>query len=349
MNENRLITYSEAINEALFQEMEKDEKVFVYGVGAADYKRTFGTTNGLVETYGKHRCFETPISEDSLTGFGLGAAINGMRPVQIHGRMDFLIVSFNQLVNMVSCARYNSGGNLSIPMVLRGIVGRGWGQGSQHSKTLYSIFCHIPGLKVVAPTTPYDAKGLLISSIRDNNPIIFVEHRWLYNQKGHVDKKSYSVPIGVGSKIRNGKDLTIVGISWMNVESHKAAQILSRRGIEIEIIDPRTLYPLDNNIIIESVNKTGHCIVADYDWLNCGLSAEISSMVSNKCFYNLKKPVERIGFEECPCPTARHLENKFYPNAITIIRMVEKMLNLEEIDLSNEEFYSATNTFRGPF
>lgn len=349
MSNIREITYQEAINEALYQEMERDEKVFVYGVGAADYKRTFNTTTGLVEKFGKNRCFETPISEDSLTGFAMGAALNGLRPVYVHGRMDFLILSFNQLVNMISCARYNAGGNISLPIVIRGIMGRGWGQGSQHSKSLYSVFCHIPGLKVVAPTTPHDAKGLLISAIRDNNPVIFIEHRWLHWQNGMVDKDPYVIPIGKSNKLRNGKDITIVGISWMNAEAFKAAQILEKYGIDVEIIDPRTLSPLDDSLIIESVNKTGNCIIADYDWINCGLSAEIASIVSKKCFGTLKNPVERIGFAPCPCPTARHLENEFFPNAKDIIRAIERMLKLKEIDLSHEEFFSYTNKFKGPF
>jgi len=349
MSKKRQITFCEALNEALYQEMKRDEKVFVYGVGVPDYKKVFSTTDKLVEKFGEERCFDTPISEDSLTGFGMGAAINGFRPVYIQIRMDFLALSFNQLVNMISCARYNTGGQISVPLVIRGLIGRGWGQGSQHSKSLHSVFCHIPGLKVVAPTTPSDAKGLLIASIRDNNPVIFVEHRWLYWQKGPVKKEIYTIPLGSANKLRSGKDLTIVGISWMNVEAFKAAEILSKKGIEIEIIDPRTLHPLNDSMIIESVNKTGYCLVADCDWIESGISSEIASRVSKKCFNSLKHPVERIGFAPCPCPTARHLEDEFYPNAEDIIRMIEKMLGIKKIDLTGEQFYSFANKFKGPF
>ena len=181
----RMISYGDAIKEAISQEMERDPRVFVYGIGVPD-QGIFGTTVGLAEKFGQLRCFDTPVAEDSMVGFGLGAAINGFRPIHIHIRVDFLILAMNQLINMVSCYHYLSGGTLKVPMVIRAIVGRGWGQGAQHSKTLHSLFAHIPGLKVVLPTTPHDAKGLLIVAIRDDNPVIMIEHRWLYWQMGHV-------------------------------------------------------------------------------------------------------------------------------------------------------------------
>src|SRR3990167_10203523 len=184
----RIITYKEAINEALIEEMERDENIFVYGLDVDDHKRIFGTTNNLVEKFGKKRCFSTPLSEDAMTGLALGAAISGLRPIHVHIRVDFLLLAMNQLVNMISNFRYVTGGKVKVPIVIRAIIGRGWGQGPQHSKSLFSYFTHIPGLKVVAPTTPRDAKGLLISSIRDDNPVIFFEHRWLYDISGDVPK-----------------------------------------------------------------------------------------------------------------------------------------------------------------
>ena len=214
---------------------------------------------------------------------------------------------------------------------------------------MHGTFAHIPGLKVICPTTTEDAKGLLIAAIRDNNPVLFFEHRWLYWQTGEVPIEPYEVPIGKGSIIRKGTDLTIVAISWMNVEALHASEILSRNGIEIEVVDPRTIVPLDEEIIIKSVNKTGYCLVADNDWLYCGFSAEVAAMVSEKCFSSLKAPVRRVGFAHTPCPTARHLENKFYPNAETIVREVEKILGIDKIDLSNEIFYSHEKHFKGPF
>lgn len=346
---NRKITYCQALNEATFQEMERDQDVFVYGIGVPDHKKIFGSTEGLVEKFGKERCFDTPLSEDAMMGFGLGAAINGLKPINVHIRMDFLLLAMNQISNMVSSMRYGSGGKFKVPLVIRVIVGRGWGQGFQHSKSMQSIFAHIPGLKVVMPTTPRDAKGLLISAIRDNNPIIFIEHRWLYWQEGEVPEEEFTIPFGKANILRRGKDLTIVATSWMNVEALKAAEILEKRGVDIEVVDPRTIVPLDEKTIIESVEKTGRCIVADNDWVFCGFSAEMAAIISEKCFGKLKYPVQRIGFAPIPCPTARHLENEFYPNAVKIIRMVEKILKLSPTDLSKEEFYSHEKRFKGPF
>lgn len=344
----RKATYCQAIKEAMVGEMERDQRVFVYGLGTPDLG-VFGSTVGLEEQFGSERCFDTPISEDSMVGFGLGAAINGLRPIHVHIRMDFLLLAMNQLANMVSSYRYLSGGKLDVPLVIRAVIGRGWGQGCQHSKSAYASFAHIPGLKLIMPTTAYDAKGLLTSAIRDNNPVICVEHRWLYWQEGQVPEESFTVPIGQANLLREGKDLTIVGISWMNVEAAKAAEILAKRGVSIEIVDPRTISPFNDELVVKSVNKTGRCIVADNDWLHCGFSAEVAARVSEKCFGKLKYPVKRIAFADTPCPTARHLENEFYPNAVKIIRLVEKMLDLTPTDLSGEDFYSHENRFKGPF
>jgi len=345
----RKISYCEALNEAMSQEMQRDPNVFVYGIGVPDHKRIFGSTVGLVEKFGPERCFDTPLCEDTMMGFGLGAAINGMRPINVHIRMDFLLLAMNQLANMVSSYRYATRGKLDVPMVIRTVIGRGWGQGFQHSKSMYSVFAHIPGLKVVLPTTPRDAKGLLISAIRDDNPVIFIEHRWLYWQEAEVPEEPLTVPLGEANVLREGEDITVVATSWMNVEALKAAEILDRRGVAIEIVDPRTIAPFNDELIVKSVEKTGHCIVADNDWLNCGFSAEVAARVSEKCFGKLESPVHRIGFAPTPCPTARHLENEFYPNAVDIIRAVEEILGLEPTDLSKEDFYSHEKRFKGPF
>ena len=346
----RKISYCQALNEALHQEMERDSNVFVYGIGVPDHKAIFGSTTGLIERFGPEKCFETPLAEDAMTGFGLGAAINGLRPIHIHMRVDFLLLAMNQLANMVSSLIYNSGSKLKVPLVIRAIIGRGWGQGCQHSKSMYSVFAHIPGLKVVLPTTPRDAKGLLTAAIRDDNPVIVIEHRWLYWQEGEVPEESFIIPIGTANVLREGTDLTIVATSWMNVEALKASEILERKhGISVELIDPRTISCLDEGALVGSVNKTGHCIVADNDWLHCGFSAEVAAKISEKCFGHLKRPIQRIGFAHTPCPTARHLENEFYPNAVNIIRAAEKMLELSPADLSREDFYSYENKFKGPF
>lgn len=344
-NIQRKISYKDALHEAFCQEMEKDESVFVYGIE----NKMFGSLRDLEERFGKERIFITPLSEEAMTGFGLGAALNGLRPVHVHIRVDFFLLAMNQLINMIANISYGSAGKLKVPMVIRMVIGRGWGQGFQHSKSLHSIFAHIPGLKVIMPTTPYDAKGLMIEAIRDNNPVISIEHRWLYWQEGNVPKESYTIPIGKGSILRKGKDLTIVATSWMNVEAKQAADILASRGVQCEIVDPRTIFPLDEKTIVDSVNKTGRCIVADVDWLFCGFSAEVAALVSEKCFKNLKSPVARIGFAPTPIPTTRPLENAFYPNAGDIVRAVEKMLKISPTDLSKEEFYSHEHIFKGPF
>ena len=345
----RFITYEQSIAETLRQEMERDPNVFVYGLDVTDHKKIFGSTRGL-EKFPEKRFFGTPLSEDAMTGVGLGAAINGLRPVHVHIRVDFLLLAMNQLANMIAPARFGSGGQLQVPMVIRAVIGRGWGQAFQHSKSLQSIFAHIPGLKVVMPSSAYDAKGLLTTAIRDNNPVVFLEHRWLYWMEGNVPKKPYTIPFGKARVVRKGTDVTIVATSWMNVEAYKAAEILQKKHrVELEIIDPRTIYPLDKKAIVDSVNKTRQCIVADYDWEFCGFSAEVAAFVSEECFGKLKSPVTRIAFPHTQCPTTRPLENEFYPNAVDIIRAVEKKLNLQKADLSKEEFYSWENRFKGPF
>jgi len=343
------ISYRNAINEALNQEMERDNLIFTYGIDVADHKRIFGSTAGLLEKFGSKRVFSTPLSEESLLGFGLGAAINGLRPINVHIRVDFLLLAINQLVNMVASYHYGSDGKINVPLVIRAIIGKGWGQAYQHSKSLQSFFAHIPGLKVVMPTTPADAKGLLISAIRDNNPVIVLEHRMLYDVEGDVSIEAIPTPLGKGQVLRRGNDLTIVATSYSVVEAMKAAEVLEKQGISIEVIDPRSIFPLDENLIIKSVEKTGHCIIADYDWIFCGFSAEIATRIYNKLSHKLKSEITRSGFAPTHCPSTRLLENEFYTDSIDLIRIVEKKLKLKETDLSNEIFYSYENKFRGPF
>ena len=342
------MTYCEALNQALMDEMQEDEKVFVFGLDVADHKRIFGSTRDLVEKFGEKRCFSTPLSEDAMTGVALGSALSGLRPVHVHIRVDFMLLAMNQIVNMISCARYLSDGKLKIPLVIRAIIGRGWGQGAQHSKSLQSLFAHIPGLKVVMPSNPQDAYSLLRASIQDDDPVIFLEHRWLYEAPSQVDR-NFKVPIGKSLVKREGDDVTIVTTSWMMVEALKAREILQKKNISIEIIDVRTVQPFDSETILKSVKKTKRCIVADYDWAFCGFSAEIAALVHHDCFRELLVPVERIGFAHTPCPTTRPLENAFYPNAVTLIRTVEKMMGLAETDVSEEKFYSWEEKFKGPF
>lgn len=346
---SRMISYRDALNEAMVLEMRRDPSVFLYGIDVADHKRTFGSAKGILEEFGKERCFSTPLSECAMTGFGLGAALSGLRPIHVHMRVDFMILAMNELTNMIASFSYGSCGKLNVPMVIRAVIGRGWGQSWQHSKTLHSWFAHIPGLKVVMPSRPSDAKGMLISAIRDNNPVIFIEHRWLYDVMGDVPEESKLEPLTGCRVIRKGSDVSVLAVSWMNVEAMQAAEVLRRHGIEIEIIDLRSVSPFDDLTVVESVKKTGHLIVADYDWLHCGFSAEAAARVYDKCMHDLKSPISRIGFADAHCPCTRPLELAYYPSAIDIIRSVEQKLNLPKIDLSNEEFYSYEKKFKGPF
>lgn len=343
------MSYRNAINQALHQEMERDNKIFTYGIDVADHKNIFGSTAGLLEKFGPQRVFSTPLSEEALLGFGLGAAISGLRPINVHIRTDFLLLAMNQLVNMVASYHYGSDGKLEVPLVIRAIIGKGWGQSYQHSKSLQSIFAHIPGLKVVMPTTPADAKGLLIAAIRDNNPVVVLEHRMLYDVEDDVLTEPIPTPLGKGQILKEGKDITIVATSYSIVEAIKAAQVLEKQGVNVEVVDPRSSFPLDEEIIIKSVEKTGHCIIADYDWTFCGFSAELATRIYEKLSHKLKSPITRSGFAPTHCPCTRPLEDKFYTDAIDLIRIVEKKLGLKEMDLSGETFYSYENKFRGPF
>jgi pyruvate dehydrogenase E1 component beta subunit len=342
------LSFPEALNLAMSREMEADANVFVFGVDLTDHKRTFGSGKGMVEKFGIRRYFASPLSEAAATGIAIGAAGCGLRPVHVHARVDFTLLAMNQLVNMASNKSYVTNGEFKVPLVVRAMIGRSWGQGAQHSKSMHSVFAHFPGLKVVLPSDPQDAYSLLRSAIRDDNPVIFLEHRWLYDVVGKVDDQ-LKVPIGTCKVVRPGTDVTIISCSWMTVEATQAARILSENGVEAEVVDVRTVVPLDVNTIVSSVRRTGHTVIADYDWLFCGLSAEISAQITENCFASLKSPPYRIGFAPVPCPATRPLETLFYPSARDIVRAVEKLLDLPEIDLSQEVFNEYERRFKGPF
>ncbi len=345
----KTLTYRDAVNAALHEEMELDPSVFVYGIDVGDHKRIFGTTNNLVEDFGPDRCFSTPLCEETLVGFGLGAAITGQRPVNVHMRVDFLLLAMNQLANMVTTWSYGSGGSLRVPFVIRAIIGRGWGQSYQHCKSLQSIFGHIPGLRVVMPATPADAKGMLKAAIRCDDPVLVIEHRWLYDAEGVVGDLDEIAPLEGASILRPGTDLTIAATSWMNVEAMHAAKILGKAGVGCEIVDVRAVAPLDDTTVAASVAKTGYCVVADTDWVPYGLGAELAARLHERCFDSLKAPVKRVGFAFTHCPCSRPLENLFYPNAGQIVRAAEELLKLPPVDLEGEDFYSYERKFRGPF
>ncbi len=323
----RVISYKDALFEATDQALARDPRVFILGEGVDDPAGVFGTTKGLQEKYGKDRVFDTPISENALTGIAAGAAMTGLRPILIHSRMDFLIISLDQLVNHASKWSYMFGGQVPIPMVVRTISARGWGSGAQHSQCVQGMLMNVPGLKIAVPATPYDAKGLLISSVIDNNPVLFVEHRWLYKTMGDVPETLYSIPFGKGVVRKPGSDVTIVALSYMLVEALKAAEKLAAEDhISAEVIDPRTIKPLDEAIIFESLAKTGKLIIADTGSKTGSVASEISAVVSEKAFSLLKKPIMRVCCPDTPTPASDVLEKVFYPDAETIRRQAIELM-----------------------
>ncbi len=349
MSDSRIISYPEALQEALFQEMQRDNSVIVMGQGVDDPKRILGTTKGLLEKFGQFRVFDTPVAEDGMVGVAIGCALAGLRPVHVHIRMDFLLLAMNQLVNMAAKMRYMYGGALNVPLVIRVLIGKSWGQGPQHSQSLYPLFMNIPGLKIVCPTTPYDAKGCLIAAIRDDNPVIFIEHRLLYYQKGFVPQKPYLQELGKARVLKRGKHLTMIGVSQMAIECLRAQRLLEEIGIDAEVIDPVSLYPLDIDAIIESVSRTRRLLFVDNSWVTCSAGAEvISNLVENK--YTKKAAFKRMGFAFTPCPTAPSLEKGFYPNPFSIAETAaelvfpNKKILIPEKSIKKEEV-----EFKGPF
>ena len=344
--DKKLINYGEAIYQATHQEMKRDKNVFVYGLGVDDPKGHYGTTKDLHLDFNTMRSFDTPLSEDSLTGIGIGASLAGLRPIYVHQRMDFLLLCMNQLVNMAAKTRYISAGEHSVPLVVRAAIGRSWGQGAQHSQAFHSYFMHIPGIKVIAPTTPHDAKGALIASIRDNNPVIFVEHRMLYKNAGYVPFESYETPFGKGRILKEGKDITIVGVSHTVEDALRASGLLKSVGVSAEVIDPISLSPLDYNLIRKSVNKTKRLLVIDNGWLTCGFAAEIITDVAINC-KNIS--CQRMGFAETPCPTTPSLEKDFYPNPKSIAIEANNMCDGDNKWSPPEIIQDEIASFKGPF
>jgi len=352
----RELKFFQAIHEATDLSMKKDPLVYVIGLGVPDPKGIFGTTLGLQEKYGAERVMDMPTAENGMTGVAIGSAVVGMRPLMIFQRVDFALLAMDQIVNTAAKWHYMYGGKESIPLVMRLIIGRGWGQGAQHSQSLQAWFAHVPGLKVVMPATPYDAKGLLMSSIQDNNPVIFLEHRWLHNTFGPVPEGEYTVPIGKARVARKGKDLTIVATSHMVVEALHAAKILSEQaGIEVEVVDVRTLRPLDSETIINSVAKTGRLIVADTGWKSGGFGGELVSVVTEKAWDSLKMPPRRLALEDCPVPTSQALSIHCYPGTMEMVYQVCEMTKTDKVSIRVPEEITSVPadipdaSFAGPF
>jgi len=349
----RNLKFYEAIREATAISLQDDPSVYLIGLGVPDPKGIFGTTEGLQSKFGSDRVMDMPISENGMTGVAIGSALVGMRPILTHQRVEFAILSMEQIVNQAAKWFHMTAGKNNIPLVIRMIIGRGWGQGAQHSQSLESWFAHIPGLKVVMPATPYDAKGLLISAVEDNNPVIFMEHRWLHNTFGEVPEKKYKVPIGEAKIINKGSDITIVSHSYMSIEALKSAKILKKHNVSCEIVDLRSLRPLDVNTIITSVKKTKRLLVVDNGWTKFGVSAEIISSITEKIFSDLKSAPKRIGIEDVPIPSTRALAIHSYPTPSKIINAVSDLIGVE-INLTEEEKKQdpldiPDQNFTGPF
>ncbi len=330
--QGRRLSYPEAIREALDQALGIDPRVFVMGQGVDDPAGMFGTTLNLHKKYGNKRAFDTPLSENGLMGFAVGAAIGGMRPVYFHNRPDFLLLAMDQLVNHASKWFYMFGGAVNVPLVIWACIGRGWGSGAQHSQSLQGLFMHIPGLKLIMPSTCHEAKGLMLSAIADDNPVLIIEHRLNFRHKGFVPEAPYRLPIGKGVIRRQGKDITIVSISYMVTESCRAAEILAEEGIEAEVIDLRTLRPLDEEIILASVAKTGFVLVVDTGWKTGGVTAEISALIAEKGFASLKAPIRRVASPDVPTPAGYTLEEAFYPGSKEIIGAAREILGWKNKD-----------------
>ncbi len=347
----RILTYVEALREAVTAEMTRDERVFVMGLDVDDHVAIQGSTAGLVERFGADRVFTTPLSEDAMTGVAIGAAMAGMRPIHVHIRMDFLMLCMNQLVNMAAKSHYMYGGQVTVPLVVRCMIGKSWGQGAQHSQGLHAMFMHVPGLKVVAPSNAHDAKGLMAAAIRDENPVIFMEHRLLYFTEAYVPEGDFTVPLGRARRVREGGDITVVGVSNMVMECIRAAELVAEQGAEAEVIDPVSLVPLDIDTIVHSVRRTGRLLVVDNGWTMCGAGAEIVAAVAESLVENAV-PMARLGFAPTTCPTTPWLERAFYPNPVTIAHRMHRMVRPDEPEwMPSEERAELAYQmkFRGPF
>lgn len=321
----RQLTYAQAIHEALDLALSRDPSVFIIGEGVPDPKGVFGTTTGLQEKYGEQRVMDMPVSENGMTGICIGAAIAGMKPVLVHARVDFSLYSFDQIANTAAKWWYMFGRKQSVPIVIRMIIGRGWGQGAQHSQSLQALFAHIPGLKVVMPASPADAKGLLLASIEDPNPVIFIEHRWLHGISGDVPKGYYTEQIGTSRLVRKGKDVTLVAISHMAVEALRAVQILEEEGISCELIDLRSVAPYDRLAIINSAKKTKRLLVADTAVSRVGFSAEIIASVVESGVQLVSPPI-RLTLPNIPTPTSWKLAEHYYPTYLDIVERAMEMM-----------------------
>jgi acetoin:2,6-dichlorophenolindophenol oxidoreductase subunit beta len=321
----RELTFAQAVNEALAEEMRRDKRVCILGEDVAEAGTPFKVLSGLVQEFGVERVIDTPISEPGFTGVGVGAAMTGMRPVIDIMFGDFLTLTMDQMVNQAAKVHYMSGGKWKVPMVLRTTLGASRRSAAQHSQSLHAWFSHVPGLKVVMPSTPYDAKGLLKSAIRDENPVVFFEDKMMYKLKGPVPAEDYTIPFGVADVKREGEDITLVATSSMVQVALEAADLLDAMGISAEVIDPRTMWPLDEQALIESAKKTSRVIVIDEGYERYGVTAELASVIAEGAFFDLEAPVKRMGAMHVPIPFSPPLEDVTVPTGQMVFAAAKKL------------------------
>jgi pyruvate dehydrogenase E1 component beta subunit len=322
----RELTYAQAINEALRQSMSRDERILLMGEDIGRYGGIFQVTAGLLQEFGPQRVMDTPISEAAFVGAGVGAALTGLRPVVEIMFIDFTTVCMDMIVNQMAKIHYMFGGRGKVPMVLRVNIGAGRGAAAQHSQSFHALFMHIPGLLVATPSTPYDAKGLMIEAIRNDNPVVFVEHKKLYVEKGPVPEDYYTIPFGQAEVKRAGRDVTVVATHAMVLRTLKVAADMEKEGVEMEVVDPRTLTPLDKEAILSSVRKTGRLIVADEGHLTAGVAAEISALVAEEALDSLVAPVARVCSPDTPVPFSPPLEKAYIPDEEDVLEAVRRVM-----------------------
>jgi pyruvate dehydrogenase E1 component beta subunit len=326
MPEPRILSAAAAILEATDQCLAADPAVYLLGEGIADPKGIFGTTSGLAAKWGPERVVEMPIAENGLTGVAIGSALMGRRPVMVHQRVDFALLAMEQLFNNAAKTFFVTGGRHRVPLTVRMIIGRGWGQGPEHSQALEAVFAHFPGLKVAMPATPYDAKGMLVAAIEDDNPVILLEHRWMHYATGHVPEERYSTPLSGPQLLRRGDAATVVATSFNVLEAMEAADSMAEAGVAVDLFDLRVVRPLEIAPILASVRRTGRLVVMDTGWKLYGIGAEIVARTVEACFGDLAAPPRRLGLPEYPTPSSRGLVGAYYPSSSQLVSAVAALV-----------------------
>ncbi len=337
--------FREAVRDATLQALDRDPSVFLIGVGIVDPRAVWGTLTGALDKFGPDRVIEGPLAENALTGICVGAAALGMRPILVHHRIDFLLLTMDQLINHAAKWRPMFGGQQTVPMVVRAVVGRGWGNGPQHTQSHHALFSHVPGLKTVVPSNTRDAKGLLLAAVEDDDPVIFIEHRWLHEDEADVPTEYFTTPLGRAAVVRSGGDVTIVAAGPMVSEALRAAKALEETRIEAEVIDLRTLRPLDTDTVVESVSRTGRLVVADPDWAPCGVAGEVVARVAEQALDALRSRPIRVTWPDSAVPSSQAIEPLFYPGAREI--QAAAMATCE--GRAQRLVMSTVKDFHGPF